>query len=365
MIWRNSLFAATIVALPAALHAQPLEGFYVGAGAGASVTPNEQASARVYGFPGYVSGRLPAHVGPAVALSLGYGLGNGLRIELEGDYRAFSYDRNGISATERTFGPMVNMLYDLGHLIPVVQPYLGVGVGYQFVQESNVTAAEPGVAFRVRDSTQGNFAYQAIVGAALPIEAVPGLAVTASYRFMGLLGHRDYASAATVGAVPGIGVPGLGAATLPATTRLNNDFNHAIIIGVRYNFGQTPAPAPAPAPVAAPPSPVSRSYLVFFDWDKATLTDRARQIVSEAAANSTRVQLTRVEVNGYTDTSGTPRYNQRLSVRRAQTVAAELVRDGVPSNAIEIQGFGETHPLVPTGNGVREPQNRRVEIIIR
>ena len=114
--------------------------------------------------------------------------------------------------------------------------------------------------------------------------------------------------------------------------------------------------APAPAP--------SRSYLVFFDWDKATLTDRARSIIKEAADNSTRVQYTRIEVNGYTDTSGTPQYNQGLSVRRAQAVAGELVRDGVPQSSIGIQGFGETHLLVPTGAGVREPQNRRVEIII-
>jgi outer membrane protein OmpA-like peptidoglycan-associated protein len=104
---------------------------------------------------------------------------------------------------------------------------------------------------------------------------------------------------------------------------------------------------------------------VFFDWDKATLTDRARQIVAEAASTSTKVQYTRIEVNGYTDTSGTPHYNQDLSIRRAKTVAAELIKDGVPQAAISIQGFGETHLLVPTGPGVREPQNRRVEIIIR
>ncbi len=103
---------------------------------------------------------------------------------------------------------------------------------------------------------------------------------------------------------------------------------------------------------------------MFFDWDKATLTDRARQIISEAAHNSTSVQYTRIEVNGYTDTSGSAAYNQRLSVRRAQAVAAELVKDGVPRQAIAIQGFGETHLLVPTGPNVREPQNRRVEIII-
>ena len=104
---------------------------------------------------------------------------------------------------------------------------------------------------------------------------------------------------------------------------------------------------------------------MFFDWDKATLTERARAIVKEAADNSTRVQYTRLEVNGYTDTSGTPRYNKGLSERRARTVAAELVRDGVPQNAISIQGLGDTNLLVPTGAGVREPQNRRVEIIIR
>jgi OOP family OmpA-OmpF porin len=62
--------------------------------------------------------------------------------------------------------------------------------------------------------------------------------------------------------------------------------------------------------------------------------------------------------------SASPKYNQGLSVRRAQAVAAELVKDGVANSAIVIQGFGETHLLVPTGPGVREPQNRRVEIII-
>jgi OmpA-OmpF porin, OOP family len=69
-------------------------------------------------------------------------------------------------------------------------------------------------------------------------------------------------------------------------------------------------------------------------------------------------------VNGYTDTSGTPQYNMGLSIRRAESVRAQLVTDGVPANVISIMGYGDTHLLVPTGPGVREPQNRRVEIII-
>jgi outer membrane protein OmpA-like peptidoglycan-associated protein len=125
---------------------------------------------------------------------------------------------------------------------------------------------------------------------------------------------------------------------------------------------------PALPPVAPPPAPVVvpvRTYLVFFDWDRADLTERAKQIVAAAAQASTHVQTTTIEVNGYTDLSGTVPYNQKLSVRRAETVKTELVKDGVPASEIDIHGYGESHPLVPTAKGVREPQNRRVEIILK
>lgn len=106
---------------------------------------------------------------------------------------------------------------------------------------------------------------------------------------------------------------------------------------------------------------------MFFDWDKSNLTGRAREIVAQAAQASTHVQTTRIEVNGYTDNSAAhpgargQKYNQGLSVRRAQSVKAELIRDGVPAAAIDIHGYGEQHPLVPTGPNTREPQNRRVK----
>ena len=101
---------------------------------------------------------------------------------------------------------------------------------------------------------------------------------------------------------------------------------------------------------------------MFFDWDKASLTDRARQIVSEAASNSTRVQYTRIEVNGYTDTSGTPRYNQGLSQRRADAVKAYMSSRSIPDGVITTSAFGETNLRVQTADGVREVQNRRVEV---
>ena len=212
-------------------------------------------------------------------------------------------------------------------------------------------------------STKGAFAYQAILGAAFPLarsrlawRSRPNIASsappdTAIYGGTAIAVSSRPARRAT------------GPSRRRTAFRSGSSYNHSILVGLRYNFGVAPPPPPPPA--AVPAQAPARSYLVFFDWDKATLTDRARQIIAEAAANSTKVQYTRIEVNGYTDTSGTPKYNQGLSVRRAHAVQAELVKDGVPQNAITIQGFGDTHLLVPTGPGVREPQNRRVEIIIR
>lgn len=372
MNYRIALVAATMLTLPLAANAQPITGIYVGAGAGVNIMLNQKASTTLgrvglagVGGPGT---HLESRLGPAVDLSLGYGLGNGLRAEIEGSYRYNTFSGttgNSVNSLttaggqEQKFGAMFNVLYDFVGLVPYVQPYVGAGVGYQWAQDRNIYVANspvgniPGTAVHGQTTTDGSFAYQGIVGAAMPIAAIPGLALTADYRFMGMPQTRSLPATATVGAT-----------TVAARAHLSDNYNNTILVGVRYNFGVAPPPPP-PTPAAVAPSPISRSYLVFFDWDKATLTDRARQIVSEAAANSTKVQFTQIEVNGYTDTSGSAKYNQGLSVRRAQAVAAELVKDGVPKNAIAIQGFGQTHLLVPTGDGVREPQNRRVEIIIK
>jgi outer membrane protein OmpA-like peptidoglycan-associated protein len=153
------------------------------------------------------------------------------------------------------------------------------------------------------------------------------------------------------------------------TNRYYKQENDQITGRLRFVFGgaAAPTPAPASAPLATPaPGPQeARTYLLFFDWDRADLSARARQIVAEAAQASAHTQTTRIEVNGYTDLSGTRAYNQALSLRRARSVEAELVRDGVTPTAIAIQGYGESNPLVPTAIGVREPQNRRVEIILK
>jgi iron complex outermembrane receptor protein len=137
---------------------------------------------------------------------------------------------------------------------------------------------------------------------------------------------------------------------------------------LKYRFGgPSEEPEATPAPYTPPPAqavaPAPKSYLVFFDFNKSDLTSQAQQIVDQAASNAGPAKVTRLTVTGHTDTVGSDAYNMRLSRRRAESVAARLEKDGIPSSEIEIVAKGKRDLLVPTADGVREPQNRRVQIV--
>jgi len=137
---------------------------------------------------------------------------------------------------------------------------------------------------------------------------------------------------------------------------------------LKYRFGgESAEPEAAPAPYTPPPAqavaPAPKSYLVFFDFNKSDLTSQATQIVDQAASNAGPAHVTRLTVTGHTDTVGSDAYNMRLSRRRAESVAARLEKDGIASSEIEIVAKGKRDLLVPTADGVREPQNRRVQIV--
>jgi len=137
---------------------------------------------------------------------------------------------------------------------------------------------------------------------------------------------------------------------------------------LKYRFGGPAAEPEAQPAVYTPPAaqavaPAPKSYLVFFDFNKSDLTSQAQQIVDQAASNAGPAHVTRLTVTGHTDTVGSDAYNMRLSRRRAESVAARLEKDGIASSEIEIVAKGKRDLLVPTADGVREPQNRRVQIV--
>jgi hypothetical protein len=122
-------------------------------------------------------------------------------------------------------------------------------------------------------------------------------------------------------------------------------------------------PAPPPPPPPPPPAQPS-SFMVFFDWDRSNLSAQAQSTLQQAAQAYKTRGSARVTATGHTDTSGPEGYNMALSLRRANAVKDSLVQNGVPAQAITVIGKGESSPLVATGDGVREPQNRRVEIVM-
>ena len=300
--------------------------------------------------------------------AFGWGFGNGLRSEVEGVYN-FSHINDGAAEiggqnTGQSYGGFVNALYDIDlqrlfGLKSFVTPFLGVGGGYLWQRYNNVvTGATQGLAIY---GINGGFAWQGIAGFAFDT-GLRGLQITAQYRMIGqpssfMDGDYHY------------GTNGI--------AKFDQKFNHQFALGLRYAFDTAPAPIssfPPPLshvtrPVIAPAPVPARSYLVFFDWNQYALTSRARQIVVEAAHATSYVHTTRINVNGYTDSSAAPgpagqKYNYALSVKRARSVEAELIRNGVPASEIVIRGYGDTNPLVPTAPNTREPQNRRVEIIL-
>ena len=119
----------------------------------------------------------------------------------------------------------------------------------------------------------------------------------------------------------------------------------------------------APPVAAAPPAPPQpASFMVFFDMGSSTLNQQSQGVMQQAAA-AYKPGAT-VAATGYTDTVGTPAFNMVLSQRRADAAKAAMVKAGVPAAAITTSGKGEGDQLVKTGDGVAEPQNRRVQVLV-
>jgi outer membrane protein OmpA-like peptidoglycan-associated protein len=130
-------------------------------------------------------------------------------------------------------------------------------------------------------------------------------------------------------------------------------------------LGACASPQSPPPQVATTRVETARptSFMVFFDWDRSDLSPQALSTIGQAAQAFKSNGTARITAIGHTDTSGPGDYNLALSLRRASAVQNVLIQDGVPAQAIGVVGRGKADLLVQTGDGVREPQNRRVEIV--
>jgi len=378
--------------------------FYVGPEGGWTSLSNQRDQIRTTPFR-VDSGLVPANGGNGPFFSnfngsarydSGFNAGGRLGLQY-GPWRVeeeYSYRRNGLSSFGGFFNPggtnafsgervthsiMTNVIYDFTIGWPVT-PHIGFGIGavdnVDSISLNPVTlnglglttvSGPGGVLGRIGAGTpfpnptlggtflkgsQWNFGYQAIVGVRYDIN--PLLAFDLDYRYL----------ATTSPTFTNKGVAPFPPFGLPASTvRYNSGYNtQNIVASLTMKFG-APPPPPPPAPPAPPPPPTHQVYLVFFDWDKYNITPEGQQIIQLAANQYRSGGRVTLQVTGYTDTSGSAGYNQRLSERRANAVAAALEHLGVPRSDMVVAGRGMNDLRVPTPPGVREPQNRRVEIV--
>ena len=151
---------------------------------------------------------------------------------------------------------------------------------------------------------------------------------------------------------PSVNVPGLGSVSFQS--ELPRPAGRAVQV---RRPGRRAAAAAAARPVA-----VVHGVLRLGPFEPS---EQALNTIRQAAGAYKTKGSARITATGHTDTSGPEAYNMALSLRRANTVKDALVREGVPATAIAVIGRGEQGLLVQTADGVREPQNRRVEIVIQ
>lgn len=391
---------AIVVALSSTVLATPAlarnGAWYVGGDFGGMIVEDTDFD---YGISPTISGTdsqlsLNHEYGFDSALFVGYDLG-AFRIEAEVSYKRARLDSfqtvvappgeripgSNVSPTEYDAGGgrtsalsfMINGLLDFGD-DDGVSGFVGGGVGIARVDYNNVRAFENQGAFL--DDSDTRFAWQVVAGVRQAIS--DNVDITVRYRFF---------NADNIRTVDFRG--------LESESRFRS---HSLLGGITFNFG-APPPPPAPPPPCPegwsrdasgvcqapppPPPPETKTcpngavilatdacpepapigpFIVFFDWDKDEITPQAAGILDNAASAYQQTGAASVTLAGHADRSGSDAYNVGLSQRRANNVRSYLAGRGVPDGSISTEAFGESRPLVDTADGVREPQNRRVEI---
>jgi OOP family OmpA-OmpF porin len=329
--------------------------------------------------------RLQFNTGWMAGLVGGYSFENGLRPELELNYRrnGFSHDLfGGGSGTDQAGGALANLWYDLktpSGLFSTLHPYFGGGVGAVRSGYSSASLAGNGII--------GDYAtelgWQA--GAGLGYDLTPNLTLALDYRHLwtnrGSF-HNDL----------------LGNALAPGFAHSQRYLANTALLSVRYSFGAAPVAAAAPSPpppapppppavaIAAPPPPpaaptpppcnpppgfkvdencqiIEQSVVVrgiSFENNSSRLTAPSQTTLEQVAQALNGQPALTVDIQGYTDSRGAPAYNLKLSQRRADAVQAYLAGKGVDASRLTAHGYGQADPMADNGTADGRAQNRRV-----
>jgi len=287
--------------------------------------------------------------------SIGYGFGNTWR--LEGELAMYDNELDGAALSSGVGAQtlMANLFYDFP-LSERFKPYLGVGLGALRVDatETALSSTPRFTGFSGDDTALG---VQGLAG--LGIQVSPNLILDLGYRY--LINVTDL----SFNALRGTGAEAI-------TSQYDADYTNGLAtVGLRWQFAAPPPPPapPAPPPPPPPPPPVVEScptaqFVVYFEFNKSDLTPEASAVLDRAVADAAKCNYKTVNVSGNTDTSGSAQYNEGLSASRAQIVADGLTARGVAASLISQEALGESKPAVATQDGVKEPLNRRTEVVI-
>jgi OOP family OmpA-OmpF porin len=311
-------------------------GWYLSLAAGANWVPDGKFDFKSTG--GTTPGNASWDTGYAVSSAVGYDFGNHWRAEFEVTYRHNRLDHACSSRGDCSNGEsslwelsqMVNILYDF-ELGGNWSAAVGAGIG------GNLVVLKPDFAPEGDDYV---FAGQLI--AQVAYRFADRWQAYLDYHFMMM---QD----------PSLDFGGGDRIEIEKQ-------DHTLMLGIRFDL-QSDHAAPPPERHEPPPEPRRpHQFIVFFGFNKSNLSAEAARVVHEAAEAAHQYGSAEIVVVGHTDTVGSNSYNMRLSLRRAGAVKAELVSDGIKRDMIETSGKGETELMVQTGDGVKEPQNRRATI---
>ena len=338
-----ALAGVALIALAGPAAASDAQGWYLDIGAGWDHMGNLEApqSPFLQVGPTKPTPLVKYNTGNSALVTGSIGFRFPARIRTEVEIGWTNHDVDSTVYTKGDEAQIVSLLYNVAYDLPITDRWdftLGAGLG---IGDGAINIPLVNDEGHLASGVNQGFMWQAMAG--FNYSLTDNIDLTFDWRYRSLSVNRYYTS--DVSLIPNNPLGRFG-------EQIRDLNEQAFMFGIRYYLWSAPPPPPPP----------TKTFIVFFDFNKSNLTAEAQAVVQEAVKVAKENGFVRVLVTGHTDTVGSDSYNQALSVRRAQSVKDEMEHEGMDGSQISIEGKSFHDPLVPTGPGVREPQNRRAVI---